>query len=189
MQTNRSILRACVGGTTLIIFGLLSTASLIFRLLNLTLLWSLVVILMGGLFFIAMFTTGKDTPALAIPGAIVSGVGLVMLIQSLTRQWNVMPYLWIVIILFLGTGIYIMGWRSADTKQKNLGLRMIKISSTLFIVFGIVCEFTFTNFSYFLFPILLFGAGAFLILSRSGWLNWKKSRSNKPLSPTNDLSS
>ncbi|MFT3891064.1 MAG: hypothetical protein QM730_05470 [Anaerolineales bacterium] len=185
MQTIRSNIGICIGGAVLIIFGFFSLVSQLFRSLNLTFLWSLIVILIGISFFIAMVASQKRASALAIPGTIVSGVGLVMLIQSLTRHWNVAPYFWTLIILFLGAGIYIMGWHSSEKKQKETGLRFMKIGLILFIVFGAFFEVVFTNIVNFIILLLLITAGTFLVLSFSGLLTWKKNASNELLPPTN----
>jgi hypothetical protein len=184
MQTNRSNIGAFVGGAILIAFGLLSLAGQLFRTLNLSFLWPLVVILMGAFFFVAMFAAGKGSSALAIPGTLVSGIGLVMLFQSLTHHWASMSYFWTLIILFVGTGIYIMGWHSGDMKQKESGLRVMKIGFILFVIFGAFFEMIFSNLNNFIFPILLIVAGISLVLFRSGLFGSKKNESTDSLPPT-----
>lgn len=183
MQTNR--LGAFVGGAILIAFGLLSLAGQLFRALNWDFLWPFIIIAVGGVFFVAMFAGGKNSAALSIPGSLVSGVGLVMLFQSLTHHWETMSYFWTLIILFIGTGIAIMGWRAGDAKQKDSGLRVMKIGFMLFIIFGIFFEMIFSNYGNSLFPILLIVAGAYMVLSRSGLLSSRKSASTDSLPPTN----
>lgn len=184
MQTNRSNVGAFIAGAILIAFGLLSLAGQVFRTLNLSFLWPLVVILMGSFFFVAMFAAGKGSSALAIPGSLISGIGLVMLVQSITHHWASMSYFWTLIILFIGTGITIMGWHSGDAKQKESGLRVMKVGFILFVIFGTFFEMIFSNFNNLIFPILLIVAGAFLVLSRSGLLGSKKSGTTDPLPPT-----
>jgi len=184
MQTNRSNIGAFVGGAILIAFGLLSLTGQLFRALNWNFLWPFIIIAIGGVFFVAMFAGGKSAAALAIPGSIVGGIGLVMLFQNLTRHWESMSYFWTLIILFVGTGIYIMGWYAADTKQKESGWRVMKIGFILFIIFGTFFEMIFSNFSSILFPVLLIVAGAYLVLSRSNLLGSKKSESTDSPPPT-----
>ena len=184
MQTNRSNTGTFVGGAILIAFGLLSLIGQLFRALNLDFFWPLSIIVIGAVFFIAMFAGGKSSAALAIPGSIVSGVGVVMLFQSLTHHWETMMYFWTLIILFVGTGIFLMGWRAGDAKQKESGLKVMKIGFILFIIFGMFFETIFSNFNNILFPILLIVAGAYLVLSRSGLLGSKKSESSDSIPPT-----
>ena len=184
MQTNRSNIGAFVGGAILIAFGLLSLTGQLFRTVNWSFFGPIIAIAVGALFFVAMFAGGKSSAALAIPGSIVSGIGLVMLVQSITQHWESMSYFWTLIILFVGTGIFIMGWHAGDMKQKESGWRVMKVGFILFVIFSVFFEMVFSNFSNILFPILLIVAGAYLVLSRSGLPGSKKSESTDSLPPT-----
>lgn len=140
----------------------------------------------GLLFFAIMFTGGKQAAGFAIPGSIISGTGLVLLIQNLTHHWESMSYFWALIIMFVGTGIYIMGWHSEDANQKQSGLRVMKAGFILFIIFGAFFEIIFSSFSSILFPVLLIGLGLFLVMTRSNLLGKKNSsevNGNDPLPP------
>lgn len=174
MQTNRSNAGALIGGALLIAFGLLSLAGQFFRGFNWGSLWPFVVIGFGALFFVAMFAGGKQTAAFAIPGSIVGGIGLVLLFQSLTGHWESMSYFWTLIILFVGTGIYLMGWYGGDEGQKKSGLGVMKVGLILFIIFGAFFEMLFSSFNNLLFPVLLILLGGYLIVSRSGLIGGKK---------------
>ena len=186
MQTNRSNTGGLVGGTLLIAFGLLSLASQVFRGFNWGLLWPFLVIGVGVLFFIGMFAGGKQAAGFAIPGTIVSGVGLVLLIQNLTHHWESMSYFWTLIILFVGMGIYIMGAYSNDLGQKQSGARVMKVGLILFIIFGSFFEMIFSSFGNLVFPILLILLGVYLVLSRSGLLGKKQDdTSSDSLPPVN----
>ena len=174
MQTNRSHTGALVGGTLLIAFGLLSLAGQIFRGLNWGLLWPFFVIGVGVLFFAAMFAGGKQAAGFAIPGTIISGVGLTLLFQNITQHWESMSYFWTLIILFVGAGIYIMGLYADDLGQKQSGARVMKIGLILFIIFGAFFEMAFSSFGNLVFPVLLILLGGYLVLSRSGLLGKKQ---------------
>jgi len=174
MQTNRSNVGALVGGAVMIAFGFLALAGQVFRGVNWGFLWPFVIIAIGALFFVAMFASGKQAAALAIPGSIVGGIGLVLLFQNITRHWESMSYFWTLIIMFVGVGIYIMGWYSGDEGQKQSGGRVIKVGLILFIIFGAFFEMIFSSFGSLLFPILLILLGGYLILSRSGLVGGKK---------------
>ena len=186
MPTNRSNTGALVAGALLIAFGLLALAGQVFRTVNWGLLWPFAVIGFGALFFVLMFSGGKQTAAFAIPGSIVGGIGLVLLFQNITGHWESMSYFWTLIILFVGSGIYIMGLYSGDANQKQSGLRLMKVGFILFIIFGAFFEMIFSSFSNLLFPVLLIVLGAYLILSRSGLLHRKANdspSSNETLPP------
>src|SRR5512138_1688387 len=124
MQTNRSNVGALVGGALLIGFGLLSLVGRLFDGFDWGWLWPFFIIGFGALFFVAMFASGKSAAALAIPGSIISGIGLVLLFQNITQHWESMSYFWTLIILFVGLGIYIMGWYGEDANQKRSGAKL-----------------------------------------------------------------
>ncbi len=158
----------------MIAFGLLSLASEVFRGFNWGFLWPFIVIGVGALFFVAMFAGGKQAAGFAIPGTIVSGIGLVLLFQNITKHWESMSYFWTLIILFVGVGIYIMGVYGNDPGQKKSGAGVMKVGLILFIVFGSFFEMIFSSISNLIFPILLILLGAYLVLNRSGLLGKHK---------------
>jgi hypothetical protein len=174
METNRSNVGALIGGTLLIAFGLLALAGQLFRGFNWGFLWPFIVIGFGVLFFVAMFAGGKGSAAFAIPGSIISGVGLVLLFQNITRHWESMSYFWTLIIMFVGVGIYIMGWYSGDEGQRKSGMGVMKVGLILFVIFGAFFEMIFGSFGGMIFPILLIVLGGYLILTRSGLLGGSK---------------
>lgn len=184
MQTNRSNVGALIGGAVLIAFGLLALAGQIFRSVNWGFLWPFIVIGIGALFFVAMFAGGKGAAAFAIPGSIIGGIGLVLLFQNITSRWESMSYFWTLIILFVGVGIYIMGWYGGDEGQRKSGLGVMKVGLILFIIFGAFFEMIFSSFGNMLFPILLILLGVYLVLTRSGLLGGKKSDES---APSNDV--
>jgi len=178
MQTNRSNAGALVGGAIMIAFGLLALAGQVFRGVDWGFLWPFIIIALGAVFFVAMFAGGKQTAGLAIPGSIVGGIGLVLLFQNITGHWESMSYFWALIVLFVGVGIYIMGWYGGDANQKRSGMSVMKVGLILFIVFGAFFELIFSSFNNLLFPILLILLGAYMILSRSGLFSRNKDDSS-----------
>ncbi len=185
MQTNRSNTGGLVGGTLLIIFGLLALAGNLFRSVDWGFLWPFVIIGIGILFFAAMFAGGKSASGFAIPGSIVGGIGLVLLYQNLANHWESMSYFWTFIIFFVGAGIYIMGWYGGDASQKKSGTGVMKVGLILFVIFGTFFEMIFSSFDNLLFPILLILLGAYMILSRSGLFGRKKDDSIESIPPEN----
>lgn len=174
MQTNRPNTGALIAGTLLILFGLIALAGRFIRTVDWGFLWPFIIVGFGALFFVGMFAGGKGAAAFAIPGSIISGIGLVLLFENITKHWESMSYFWTLIILFVGVGIYVMGLYGGDDNQKRSGLRVMKVGAILFIIFGAFFETIFSSFSNVVFPILLILLGAYLILSRSGWLGAKK---------------
>ena len=185
MQTNRSNVGALIGGALLIGFGLLSLVSRIFRGLDWGFLWPFLIIGLGGLFFIAMVALGKSGAPFAVPGSIVGGIGLVLLFQNITHHWESMSYFWTLVFLFVGVGIYIMGWYGEDTNQKKTGAGLIKAGVILFVIFGTLFEMIFSSFSSLVFPIVLIALGGYLVVARSGLLRKQDSSTDGPIPPVN----
>ncbi len=174
MQTNRSNAGPLVAGAILIAFGLIALAGQIFHMMDWSFLWPLFLIGFGSLFFIAMVMGGRQSAGFAIPGSIISGIGLVLLFESVTGHWRTMSYFWTLIIMFVGVGIYLMGWYGGDTGQKQSGWKVMKVGFTLFVIFGAFFELLFSS-NGLIFPVLLIGLGGYLILSRSGLFSGKRS--------------
>ena len=185
MQTNRSNIGALIGGALLIGFGLLSLAGRIFSGLDWGFLWPFLIIGFGALFFVLMFATGRTGAAFAIPGSIVGGIGLVLLFQNITGRWESMSYFWTLIILFVGLGIYLMGWYGEDAGQRQSGAGVMKVGFILFLIFGAFFEMIFSSFGNLLFPIFLILLGGYLVLARSGLFGRKQdgSTDEHPLPP------
>lgn len=174
MQTNRSNTGTLIAGTILIVFGLMALAGQFLRFLDWGFLWPFIVIGFGALFFLAMFAGGRQSAGFAIPGSIVGGIGLVLLFENITGRWEAMSYFWTLILLFVGIGIYIMGWYGEDVNQKRSGWGVMKVGFVLFVIFGSFFELLFSSFNNLIFPILLIILGVYLILSRSGLFGGRK---------------
>lgn len=183
MQTHRSNVGALIGGALLIGFGLLSLVDRLFTTVNWGFLWPFSIIGFGALFFVGMFATGKNAAALAVPGSIVGGIGLVLLFQNLTQHWESMSYFWTLIIIFVGLGIYLMGWYGEEANQRYAGMRLMKVGVILFIIFGAFFEMLFSSFNDMVFPVLLILLGAYLVLARSGLFRRQAHTADHPIPP------
>lgn len=168
MQTKRSNVGTLIAGTILIVFGLLSLVPQFFDMIDWGFIWPVAIIAAGALFFLAMAAGGKQAAAFAIPGSIISGIGLILLYQNITGHWETMSYFWTLIIMFVGAGIYIMGWYGGDEHQKRSGFRVMKVGFILFLLFGLFFGILFSSYNSLLLPVLLIALGAYLILTRSG---------------------
>jgi hypothetical protein len=180
MKEDRSKVGALVGGALLIGFGLLSLAGQLFRNVGgWSLLWPFTVILFGALFFAAMFAAGRDFAALAIPGSIIGGIGLLLLYQNITSLWESWSYAWTLIVLFVGVGIYVMGWYSRSETARASGLRVMRSGLILFVLFGAFFEMLLDishpqGWREVIFPVLLIVLGLYLVISRLGLLGGRQ---------------
>ncbi len=121
---------------------------------------------------------------LAIPGTIISGLGLMMFFQNLFNHWESWAYSWTVILVLVGLGIFIMGLYTGDDHRRQAGLRVMKVGAILFIIFGGFFELIFSAFrpygiQQYIFPALLVLLGIYLVVVRSGLLPSRHSDSNR----------
>jgi hypothetical protein len=177
MSTNRLNIGPLIGGSVLLALGLLTLAGQFFRNFNFWgMIWPFFVIGLGALFFMGMFASGKSAPGLAIPGTIITAIGLMLFLQNLFGHWESWSYGWTVILMAVGLGIYIMGRYGENEQHRQSGIRVMKIGAILFVIFGGFFEMIFNSFSFsrFVFPVALIALGVYLILARSGMLPGRK---------------
>jgi hypothetical protein len=183
-----------VGGSLLIIFGLLALLGKLFQNFNFwNTFWPFIIIGVGLLFFVGMFAGGKSVSGLAIPGSIITTIGLMLFYQNITNHWESWSYGWTVILMAVGLGIFIMGTWGQNESQRAAGLRVLRIGLILFIIFGAFFELIFTAGMPFglcsiVFPAALILLGLYLILARSGLLPGRSDNAaSRPESTDNPL--
>jgi hypothetical protein len=179
MSTQRNS-GALVGGSLLIAFGILALLSQLFRGFDFwSNFWPFIVIGFGAMFFVGMVAGGKSAGSLAIPGSIITVIGLMLLLQNLTDHWESWSYGWTVILMSVGLGIFIMGVWQGDEHRRRAGLRVLEIGTILFVIFGSFFEMLFTTsgLSQFVFPTALILLGIYLIVKRSGLLPLRRDES------------
>lgn len=165
-----------VGGSLLIIFGVLALLGKLFQNFNFwNTFWPFFIIGFGLLFFVGMFAGGRSVSGLAIPGSIITTIGLILFYQNLTNHWESWSYGWTVILMAVGLGILIMGIWGQNATQRAAGMRVLRIGLVMFIIFGAFFELIFTSGMPFglrsiIFPAALILLGLYLVLTRSGLL-------------------
>ena len=192
MQTNNRHLASLVGGVLLVAFGLLALLTQWVQELDFwATFWPFIIIAFGAMFFIIMFSAGKQAAGLAIPGSIFAGIGIMMFFQNLTGYWQSWSYGWTVILMSVGIGIYLMGVWSGEARQREAGRRVLGIGLVLFIIFGAFFEIIFNDapFAQLAFPIALIVLGGYLILARSGLLARSKPAASAEPTPAKKLRS
>ena len=165
-----------VGGSILILFGLLALLGKIFSVDFWGTFWPFFIIGFGFLFFVGMFAGGRSVSGLAIPGTIITTIGLMLFYQNITNHWESWAYGWTVILMSVGLGIFIMGLWGQNESQRAAGLRVLRIGLIMFIIFGAFFELIFTSGMPFglrsiLFPVGLILLGIYLVFMRSGLLS------------------
>ncbi len=180
-----------IAGSILILFGLLALLGQLFRGYDFWgSLWPFFIVGIGILFFVGMFLGGKSMAGLAIPGSILSVLGLMMLVQNLTGYWESWSYGWTVILFSVGLGIFIMGIYTGNDGSRRSGVRVMGIGLAMFVIFGSFFEMIFSigrphGLSQWIFPLALIVLGIYLVLARSGLLS---ARSRDALEQTDNPS-
>lgn len=159
-------------GVGLIGVGVLFLLGQLFRFNVWAVLWPFFIIGPGLLFFVGMVALGRPGAPLAIPGSIVTMVGLLLLYSAVSRHWASWAYAWALVApTAVGIGIAIMGLWADEPRAVRAGGVVAAIGLGLFLCFGVFFELA-LNISGFaggllgriIVPLLLIGAGVGLLL-------------------------
>ncbi|HEX8684835.1 MAG TPA: hypothetical protein VF707_21130 [Ardenticatenaceae bacterium] len=134
--------------------------------------WPFFVILPGLFFFAAMVLGGRKGGVLAIPGSIVTTVGLILLYQNSFDHWASWAYAWSLIMpTALGVGLMISGLWSNEIESFRrgrafavTGLAIFAVGFTFFEGLLNISGFAPTALGSYLLPALLIGGGLLLLL-------------------------
>lgn len=187
MQSGNRKMGSLLGGAFLVAFGILALLTQLIQPFDFWANgWPLIIIACGAIFFVGMGAGGKNAAALAIPGSIFVGIGLMMFIQNMTSHWESWAYGWAVIIMSVGAGIAIMGAWAGEKSQRQAGLNVLKIGTILFVIFGAFFEMIFNNapVAQIFFPIALILLGGYLFLANSGMFTRKGKSAGEPTKET-----
>lgn len=125
--------------------------------------WPVFVILPG----IAMLAVGfssRSVAGLAVPGSIVTTVGLILAVQNTYDLWATWSYAWALVFPgAVGLGIALMGMTTGDGKLIRRGSRMALAGVALCAVFGIFFEGVLKVGNLDLGPVAAFALPIFLI--------------------------
>ncbi len=170
-KPNRS---SIIVGTLLLAAGVLTLLGQVFGpRFGSGILWPVIVIAFGLAFFAGMLVGGRSFGALAIPGSIITGIGVILFFQNLFGLWETWSYAWALIICAVGIGIYIYGLWSRFPGARRDGLRVAQVGLTLFVIFGLLFEFVFSisgiNYAVngLFWPAVVIVLGLFMLINRS----------------------
>jgi len=170
-------------GLALIGLGALFLAQEVFDLRLWDWIWPLIVVGVGALFFVGMVVGGKAAGALAIPGSIISVIGLMLFAFNWLDRWEAWAYAWGLIIVAVGLGLFISGWWSDQPGLRRSGYSLMQVGLILFLLFGAFFELLiFQSFeaASWLWPVLLIVLGVWLLLTRSGLFDGLRPRVPPP---------
>lgn len=123
------------GGIILILLGLLFLGRSIFPDYFQFWEWPFAIIGVGIVFLVWAVVSGHG--GLAVPAAILGGIGGILYYQNTTGDWTSWAYIWALIPGFVGVGVIISGMINHDYKEGLTGgLTLILISAIMFFAFG-----------------------------------------------------
>jgi hypothetical protein len=166
-----------LGGVLLIVFGLILLADQIFDFHLGGILWPFMIIVPGiFLFYGAVVLEDEAAKALAILSGIITMIGVVLLVQTITDLWASWSYAW---ALIAPTGPGIALWLLGSIKDREdlvkTGKDMTGVGLVLFVIaaafFELVIGINGFGLGSSVFPLLLIGLGLFLLIRnlRHGW--------------------
>jgi len=164
-----------VVGMVLVGLGSLFLVAQLFDINVIHFTWPFFIIVPGLLFFVGMMLGGKGAGGLAIPGSIVTSVGLILLYQNTFHHWQSWAYAWALIFpTSVGFGLMVMGAWSEQQGPYRAGRRMAGWGLAIFLAGAVFFEFVLniSGLGYSLVgkvaaPLLLIGVGVYLILRRT----------------------
>jgi hypothetical protein len=163
MSSEQNRIISPVIGLSLIIVGALF---LLGRWFNFGPVWPLFILAPGIMFLVVAARGGRSGAPMAIPGAIISGTGAILLYQSVTHHWESWAYAWTLYPAFLGAGMVLMGRLNGNEGPIYTGRRFIVIGLSAFAILGLLFETTIFSgiMSSLGWPLILLIVGVVLLL-------------------------
>jgi hypothetical protein len=133
-----------------------------------------VFVLLPGIALLAAFALGpRGAAGLAVPGCVVTTIGMILAVQNTFGLWQTWAYAWGLIVAAVGVGLRLQGERLDQPRAVTTGTRLLEGGLLAFLVFGVFFEFI-LDLSHFgggvfrtsVGPALLILAGLYLLLRR-----------------------
>lgn len=134
--------------------------------------WPLFIVLAGAVLLAFAFVGRERSTSLAVPGSVVTTVGLILFVQNLSGYYESWAYAWALILAAVGFGRFLRAAMAADHDGERAGLRMVRQGLVLFAAFGLVFELLIfdglsgTWLGRWLLPLALIAAGLYLLVRR-----------------------
>ncbi len=130
--------------------------------------WPVFVMIPGFIFLALALAGDRKTAGFAVPGAVITGTGAILWYQNTTGNWESWAYAWTLYPVFVGLALMFMGWRQSNEKEYNSGRGLVTYGVIAFLSFAAFFELLIFGGSSFLasslLPLLLIGAGGFMLL-------------------------
>jgi hypothetical protein len=129
-------------GLALVVVGVLALAGRALSVDVFGIGWPLLIIVPGVVLFAgALAVGGKPGVGLAIPGGIVTMVGLVLAVQAATGLWSTWAYAWALVAPGgVGLGLLLYGLLTGQRDVARSGVPVLGVGLALFLAFGLFFE-------------------------------------------------
>lgn len=173
MRDSRTNQTNLIFGVLLIGLGILFLIGQFLRVNVWQYAWPMFILIPGLIFMGITMSGGAGSAGFAIPASILTTVGLIFFVQTLTGHFASWAYVWTLIFpTAVGLGMFIMGSRGDDESLRKQGKGFLRAGLILFIVLGFFFEAIFRMgdnlFSRLFWPSLIIALGLYLILRQSG---------------------
>ncbi|MBV9602028.1 MAG: hypothetical protein JOZ87_34935 [Chloroflexi bacterium] len=135
--------------------------------------WPIFILLPGFALLIAFAVGPRSAAGLAIPGCVITTVGLILAIQNTFNLWQTWAYAWALIPASVGLGLRLQSERLGQVRAMQVGTRMFEWSLLAFVVLFVFFELilnlsNFTNgpLRTMVGPAVLILAGIYLLMRR-----------------------
>jgi len=162
-----------LGAYILIAIGIIFLAAQVFdfdigRIFDIS--WPLFVIIPGVVFLFIAVTGDAKAAGFAIPGAIVTGTGLILWFQETFNRWESWAYVWTLYPVFVGAATMYLGTRLDNAAQIKSGRSLLQFGLIAFVVAAAFFELLIFNnnasIGRWLVPGLLILAGGYMLFFR-----------------------
>lgn len=165
------------GGIALIVLGLIALLGQFLQVDLWAYIWPLFIIAAGLACFVVMRAGGQSTGALAIPGSIITTIGLLLFFQNLFDIWATWAYAWALIIAAVGVGLIIFGIHNRQSILRQIGRVVLIVGLALFFIFGLAFElgaalFGQSSLGGVLWPLALILLGLYFLIGRPLIKQW-----------------
>lgn len=124
-------------GIVLVVIGVLA---LIGQAVDVFMAWPLIVVAVGAGMLVWALLGRRRAAGLAVPGSIVTTVGLILLIQSATGTFHTWAYAWGLVLASVGFGAFLQAAILGNEDEQRSSLRLTGLGLALFAGFGIFFE-------------------------------------------------
>lgn len=160
--------------TAIVLIGLgaLFLAAQVFRFEFFGTLWPLLVLLPGLVFLYFALRGDRSAVGLAVPGAVITGTGAILMYQNITNHWESWAYIWALYPVFVGMALTYMGQRTGNNGTSKAGQGLIQWGLIAFVGMWILFELIIfqdgrSTLGNLLLPAVLIGAGVYLLFRRN----------------------